>query len=524
MSNKPIDWHEGYVWEDDSKLGRKDDVSVDHLRRTVAVLVSIGLGILVGLIGWRALDSGEGALAWLAVGTVAIGIAAVILRNFPLGIVGLLWVAWFALKTPAVAQGQSGGGAQGLQIAHAGLSALIGLWIARLLFGFRDAACKHALWWPAALHLFFGALSTIVAVMFPDENILLYSKPTNVFVNLIDWLTRFLSLGGMVLVGANLSGRWIDRAGVALVGTGVLSFLAYLFHFPHPLYIEFCFILAVGVLTAIPLLEFGPIWFRVLCGAGALVILGVLLLVGTEWVSGWSGAIITMTAVVWWLRRKLLWVGVAAVVLMVAARPMYFYEKLYVMNFYGGKILKSRSASGGTFENDRSRMLLGAVRYANEFPLGIGLGNYRASASYYGRPDVWNFTSFSSAHGTFAQTLSEAGWPGLITLFWIMVASVRTLWLYWKRAAKLSKWRQALLIGGLGGVVGNFCAAFLGDYLFPTYHNGGMGSIGACVYTWFYIGLALAIGRDEELEPMNEPPKKWVRRDAVIHRPLEPKQ
>jgi hypothetical protein len=520
VNEKRFGGREGGVWGDDSKLAHTDDVSLTHLKRSLSVLIAIVLGLVVGLIGWRAFESGENGLIWLALGGVAIALGVVLVKNFPLGIVGLLWIAWLALKTPAVAQGQSGGGAQGLQVAHAGLSALVGLWIARLLFGVRQERCRHTLWLPASLHLLFGALATLSSILFVDENVLHYSKPTNPFVNLIDWLTRFLSLGGMVLVGANLTGRWVDRAGVALIGTGTLAFIAFLVRLPHPLYVEFVFILAVGPLTAIPLLGYGPAWLRWLSGAGALGVLGTLLLLGAEWVSGWSGAMIAMATVVWCLRRKLLWVGVAAFVLIVASRPAYFYEKFYSMNFYGGKFLKSRTASGGMFENDRSRMLLGAARYATEFPLGIGLGNYKAYSQYYGRPDVWNFTTFTSAHGTFAQTLSEAGWAGLFTLLWLMVASLRVVWLYWKRAAKLSTWRRVLLIGGFGGIVGNFCASFLGDYLFPTYHNGGMGSIGACVYTWFYIGLSLAIGRDEGLEDANAEPKKWVRKEAVIHRAL----
>ncbi len=523
MSQKRIDWRETFAWSDDTKLARTDDISAAQVHRAVAVLVTVALGGIVGLVGWRAYDGGDSALAWLGVGTVAIGLLAIVLKNFELGLVGFLWVAWLALKTPAVAQGQSGGGAQGLQIAHAGLSALLGLWIARSLFGVRAKPARHALWWPVGLHLFFCGLSTMASVLFPDSNILHYSKPTNPFVNLIDWLTRFLSLGGMVLVGANLSGRWVDRAGVALVGTTVLAFVGFLLHMPHPLYIEFAFIMPVGVLAAMTLLGYGPLWLRWLSGATALLIFGMLLLAGTEWVSGWMGAGIALFVTVWVLRRKLLWIGVAAILLMIAVRPMYFYEKFYVMNFYAGKVLKSRTASGGTFENDRSRMLLGAARYANEFPLGIGLGNYRAAATYYGRPDVWNTTIFSSAHGTFAQTLTEVGWPGLVTLFWILFASLKMNWTYWLRSEKVSKWRRCLLIGSFGGVVGNFCAAFLGDYLFPTYHNGGMGSIGACVYTWLYLGLVLAIGRDDSLEPSNAPKEKWKPRPPVLNRPISEK-
>ena len=67
----------------------------------------------------------------------------------------------------------------------------------------------------------------------------------------------------------------------------------------------------------------------------------------------------------------------------------------------------------------------------------------------------------------------------------------------------------------------NFCSAFLGDYLFPTYHNGGMGSFGATIYTWMFLGVGLAIGREDRLEPANEPPARYVPKLPVIHRRVE---
>ena len=187
MSKPRIDWRPDSVWGDDSALGSSDSLSTDRLRKILGVLIAVGLGLIVGLIGWRAFDAGDGGLAWLAVGAVALGVLAIVVKNFELGVTGFLWIGWLALKTPAVAQGQSGGGAQGLQIAHAGLAALIGLTVLRAFFGVRMPTFKHALWWPSILHLLFCGLATAAGILFPDSNVAHFT-----------WSTRMCRLSGSI--------------------------------------------------------------------------------------------------------------------------------------------------------------------------------------------------------------------------------------------------------------------------------------------------------------------------------------
>lgn len=521
MSRPKLDWRPDSPWGDDSSLAAEDSLSNEKIRKVLGVGVAIGLGLLIGLIAWRAFDAGDGGLAWLALGGVALGVLAVVLKNFEFGVTGFLWIGWLALKTPAVAQGQSGGGAQGLQIAHAGLAALIGLTVLRSFFGVKLPTFRHALWWPSILHLIFCGLSTTAGILFPDSDVAHFTSLTNRAVNIMDWLTRFLSLGGVMVAGAVLHGKWIDRASLGLVVTCVVSFFVSLANLPHPLYIEFANIMAMSVMGAAVLLGVGKPWLRWGMAALVLGMLGRFLLGGTEWVSGWAAALLAIAIVAYVAQRKLFMISAGLLFCLVAVNAPYFYEKVYLSNFYAGRDLAQRGAEGETFENDRSRMLLAAVRFAEEFPLGIGLGNYKAYNSYYGRKEVWNTTVFTSAHGSYAQILSEAGWPGLITMLWLLVASGRVMFLYYKRGAHVAPWRRAFLLGTYGGAVGNFCAAFLGDYLFPTYHNGGMGSFGATIYTWMFLGVGLAIGREDRLEPANDPPARYIPKSPVIHRRVE---
>jgi len=48
------------------------------------------------------------------------------------------------------------------------------------------------------------------------------------------------------------------------------------------------------------------------------------------------------------------------------------------------------------------------------------------------------------------------------------------------------------LLAAFGQLVGIACAAFIGDYIIPTYHNGGMTTFSGTVYSWLIWGLAVA--------------------------------
>jgi hypothetical protein len=147
------------------------------------------------------------------------------------------------------------------------------------------------------------------------------------------------------------------------------------------------------------------------------------------------------------------------------------------------------------FDNDRGRMMRAAVKYAYYFPFGIGLGNYRSYNKYFGQTTVWDTTTFTSAHGTYSQALTETGWPGFLALLAIVYGSCRMMRQYYIRLPKKS-WARFYVLGGYGACVGTFFSSIIGDYIFPTYHNGGLNSFGNCVYTWFVIGITISIGQE----------------------------
>ena len=477
-----------------------DYVSQDLRRKTSLVLVTVLGGVGVGLLSLL-LGGPTGTGEWLGLLLVGFVVLLVLTRHFEAGIVGFLGVCWVAIGTPTLAQGGSGGGGQRLLISQAGLLVLLLLWAGRQFLRGKDATYyKTPLNAPIFWYLVICVWSTVNSLVFPNAQVM--AGPTKQFVqvNVLEVLIRVLALGGLVMLGNTLSGKWLKAACVSALLPGIITFSGLVPFVPASHFLAFPQILTMAVLFSVVLTGWGNKTVRVVCGAFASGIFGLYFLKGTEWVSGWLGAFIALSVITYVVRRKVFWVTLAVIGVLVLFNAPYFYNKVYKSNFYGSGPTRDKARIGqmGTFQNDRTRMLAASVRYADTFPLGIGLGNYRAYNQYFGRVDVWNTTVFTSAHGTYSQALSETGWLGLLTLLGLVFASGRLL----KRLyfALNAGWQKTFVLGTWGGAVGIFCAAFLGDYLFPTYHNGGMGSFGACVYVWIFIGLCMAISRENKID------------------------
>lgn len=479
----------------------RDVVSDDLQRRavlvTAAVIGGLGVGVLTLLLAGPA-GAGKFLLA-LVGGLVA---TAAVLRYPHHCLIGVLLLSWAALGTGAIAQGGSGGGAKRLYLSQVGPMLLISAWVLRsFLAGGRRELYRAPVVVPIFVYLALSTWSTVNGMLFPNEQVLLHGPKQFWQVNALEVLLRVLALGSVLLIANTLEGRLLKWAAWAVVVPGVVTFTGLLSFLPASSYLAFPQILAMAVLAAFAV-DGGkrPWWVRALAGATALAIFGFYFLKGTEWVSGWFGGLVALAVVTFFGRRKLFWAGAAAVALLVVVNWGYFYQKVYSQNFYGSGPTRDAARRGqmGTFENDRTRMLRASVRYAGTFPLGIGLGNYRSYNKYFGRPEVWNTTTFTSAHGTYAQALSETGWPGLFALLLLLYASGRTL--RQTQRALPPGWQKTYTLGAYGGVLGIFAASFNGDYLFPTYHNGGMGTFGACIYTWYMLGVCLAIARENGID------------------------
>jgi len=482
----------------DNEPGAWDAVSEELGRKWTLITIAAVIGLGVGFFGLRAAGD-TGSVAWLSLALVAITSFALLLRKFEIGIVAFLCVCWIAIGTPAVAQGSGGG--QRLLISQAGLLLLLTLWIARLFYTQKFTIYRTPINVPIALYLAVCVWSTVNGILFPDPDVLASNAAKQfIQVNILEILTRVLALGGLLMIANTLRGRELKAGALALLLPGLLAFTGVIYFIPSSLYLAFPEILTMAVLASFALSNGEKLWLRIACGIVAASIFGVFFFKGAEWVSGWAGALVALSLITYQTRRKIFWATVAFVGIAIVIGFPYFYQKIYKDNFYGSGPTNDITRQGqmGTFENDRTRMLRASFRYAYEFPVGIGLGNYRSYNQYFGRVDVWNTTAFTSAHGTFAQALSETGWPGLLTLLLFLFSSGRFLSQTF-RALPPGR-SKTYVLGAWGGVIGVYAASFNGDYLFPSYHNGGMGSFGATVYIHLIVGMCIAIAREKGLD------------------------
>lgn len=521
-------YDEAAIWSDDSDRPVRDLISSNAEQRLKLVGGALVIGTALGLGGVLAADAGMKGMIWLAI--VVLGLVAVVtVANYlEAGIMVFLALCWFLFKTPGVAQGQGGGGEQGLALSQLGLVFLMAAWALRRLFGREGKLYKCPVNAPIFAYLFVCLWSTVHSLLFPDTNIqrgLIPSTP--VAVNLMEIILRVLALGGLLLIANTVTQQKKHLMAAMFPIAGVLLFLFSLQgttrSLDHPGglarfvpgqgYGAFPQMLAVGVLATLALSGMGKRWQQATLVGIALVIFGWAFVKNAEWVSGWLAGGIALAIVVYNTNRRLFWIGAGIIALIVLIKFEYFWDKFYKMNFYAGGhmnwgLATLRGEEIGALENDRSRMLRAAFQYADAFPLGVGLGNYKNYNAYYGSPAVWNSTTFTSAHGTYAQTLSELGWLGLLSLLWLQVATLVALYRYW-RALPKGTWEKAWLLATYAGCWALFVAAFLGDYIFPSYHNGGMASFGGTVYLWLFAGLGIGIARLQGLH--------WDRLTGKVH-------
>lgn len=475
---------------------------------TLIALVGVALGIL-GLMLGRGGDAG-----WLLVSIALLAGMVVLYKNFEFGIVAFLGICWIAIGTPTVSGTGSGLSVRFL-ISQTGLMLLLMVWGTRIFVRREFHLYSNPLSLPIVLHTLFCAWSIANAFMFPDPKVVTESYRIYSQVNYYEMIVRFLSFGGLLMIANSLHGRALRWASLVAVVPGILTFTGLLPFIPSTTYASWPQIFSMAFLLSMVVTRQGKPWVRAAAlGLAASIFLSYFAR-GTEWVSGWMGALMAIIVILSLTQRRLLLIGFAVLAVAVFVNWSYFYQTVYVDNFYAGSL-----------ENDRSRMLRAAFLYAGKFPLGVGLGNYRSYNAYYGRQEVWNTTTFFSAHGTYAQILSEIGWPGLLTLLWFLAAGTRMLYRYWR--ALPDGYVKTYMLGVLGGFVGVYSASFNGDYLFPAYHNGGMGAFGSTVYTFFMLGIAIAMARENGLvwKKLRQPAKalkaseKPPRPAPVINRPL----
>ncbi len=380
--------------------------------------------------------------------------------------------------TPDLAVGGSGVG-KGLFVSQIMLGFLLVVWFAKyLLVALPKNRIYSGFYIPIGLYLAYSIMNVAHSYLFWDPHVnRMHQHP---MVNVIELGLRFLSVGALIIMAtAVATRRWLTWTTIALLIPGCYAVLNGLLGGRIPIsapWASLLTLLPACYLWAIALDSCRAKRLRVLAVCGVVLAVVSVFVLNISWISGWFGLFVGLGMVTLVKSRKLFLVLLVLVGLACTLAWPFLHEN----------VVQSSQSEG---DYDRFEMMRAAFLYASRFPLGVGLGNYRSYNSfYYGRE--WGTTSYTSAHGTYSQHLSEMGFPGFV-----LILSVLFFGLRWMLACYRSLppgWSRTYLLAAAGQITGIGAAAFIGDYLLPTYHNGGIITFSSTIYSWLIWGLAVS--------------------------------
>lgn len=220
--------------------------------------------------------------------------------------------------------------------------------------------------------------------------------------------------------------------------------------------------------------------------AGALFVLQVIydIIVGpffgnvrSQWISGWVAvAVPPALLILCRFPRTTVALAVPAIGL-VAGLNWHLVERVVHLSYAEGDFL-------------RFRLWEDALAMSLQRPMfGIGPGNYLDYIMRYGQIGA----IMSSPHGNYQQVAAEMGLVGLGFLLWLAYRSLTLGWRIYRTAA--DPFLRSFALAGACSLAGQFAAAFLGDFLLPSYHNGGYWTIAATVYGFVVMGALMSAER-----------------------------
>lgn len=436
-------------------------------------LVILLTGIIVGLFVTRV------NVYWALALTGAFALSLVVIWKFEAALVLYLLVAFIPWgQTPGLAVGGSGY-SKGVYVSEIMLGYLLVIWVGKyILAALPRNRIRSGFYLPIALYLIYCVFNVVNAFIFWDMHV---SKTHQyIQVNAVEIGLRLLSTGAFAMMATSISSKkWLKLASIAILIPGLFNLANAATGNHIPLLVTwwpFVTLLPVAYLLGIALQPSCNMTKRIIALLVVAVAIVVVFVMGVGWVSGWLGLLATLMTVTF-LSNKRVFAALAMISLIgiVIAWPSI------------NKNVVQTSRVEGDF--DRFALLTGSLKYAVHFPFGVGLGNYRSyNTFYYGAK--WGTTTYTSAHGTYSQHLAETGIPGFVLFISILVLGCRWLIREYKNLPPCGS--KAFLLAAIGQLVGISCASWIGDYIIPTFHNGGINTFSTTVYSWLIWGLAVA--------------------------------
>ena len=454
----------------ESSAGLTPDRVAVGLRRTGWVLAAgVGLGIFAAimqlyyvcaLIGAMLL---AGLIAWQFESTLML---YALIAFVPFG------------RTPDMAVGGSGIG-KGLYVSELMLGFLLVVWFLKYIWGnLPKNRITSAFYLPSGFYIIYCLINVWNSYLFWDIHVdTSYQYPV---VNFIEIMLRVLSIGALIMMATSIQDRrWLGRITLALIFSGIYNLVNSLLGNKIPISASWWSLLSflpAGYLTAILLDSGRTVLVRMASSAVLALFIYVVLVRSISWVSGWMGLIVVILVTAYIANKR------AFLVLLVLGGFGFAAS----WPFMHANVIAASEEEG---DFDRFDLLKGGLKYASAFPLGVGLGNYRTYNSFhYG--EKWGTTSYTSAHGTYSQHLSEMGFPGTILFLSILFFGFRWLLANYRKLPRGPS--KTYILAVIGQMAGISAATFIGDYIVPTYHNGGIFTFSTTIYSWLIWGLAIA--------------------------------
>ncbi|MCE5199270.1 MAG: O-antigen ligase family protein [Armatimonadota bacterium] len=437
------------------------------------VFVILLAGIIVGIFITRV------NIYWVLALMGVLTLSLVVIWQFEAAMVLYLLVAFISWgRTPNLVAGGSGFG-KGVYISQIMLGFLLAIWVGKYMLSALPAnRIRSGFHIPIVLYLIYCVFNVVNAFIFWDVHV---SKANQyIQVNAIEVGLRLLSAGAFVMMATSItSKKWLKLASAAVLIPGLYNLANEATGNHIHLFVPWWSILTlmpVAYMWGVALQPKYSVLKRVIALAVVLFAIVVVFVRGVSWVSGWLGLFVALATVAFIVSKRVFaFCAVAAVIAGMIAWP-----------FINSNIVQA-SRTEGDFE--RFTLLSGALKYATHFPFGVGLGNYRSYNTFY-YEKKWGTATFTSAHGTYSQHLAETGIPGLLLFSSILVLGCRWLLKEYKKLPPGGS--KTFLLAAIGQLVGIACVAWIGDYIIPTYHNGGIITFSTTVYSWLIWGLAVA--------------------------------
>lgn len=395
-------------------------------------------------------------------------------------------------ESPGLAVGGSGM-SKGVGVSQSMLGFLLLIWFGKYLFStLPRQRIRSGFYIPIVLYLVYSIINVAHSYLFWDPQVNKIHQ--YLAVNFVEIGIRFLSAGAFAMMATTVSsGKWLKWMTIFLLVPGFYNLFNAAIKLRIPIsapWWPLMSMFAVSYLWVMALDRYRSWVARLVLTLLTAATVMVVLVWHIGWVSGWLGLLTALGTITLLKNRRLF---VVLVVLGVIAVSVF-------KPFFTANVVEESEHSG---DYERFKVASVALRYATTFPLGVGLGNYRTYTQFhYGA--LWGCGEFSSAHGTYAQHLSEMGFPGTILFVSILVSGF--VWLLKNRDSVPDGMSRTFIYAAMGQLVGITCAAYIGDYIIPAYHNGGLGTFSCTIYSWLTWGLAVAhvriakakLGKDSE--------------------------